>query len=595
MGYFSYPLDTKVLLRKKLAIKKELLQQDINWISKRVAVLGGSTTNEIVDQLELALLHHGIHAEFYQSEYGKFWEDGMFGNSTIDSFSPDIIYIHTNWRNIQVFPSMGDKPDDVDRLINDEYNRYMQLWQRLKEKFKCPIIQNNFDRPEYRLMGNRDIWDYRGKSNFISRMNQKFYEYAQEQTAFFINDIDYIAQSYGLTEWSDSLYWNMYKYMCPMNAIPYISLSVANIIKSIFGKNKKLLALDLDNTIWGGVVGDDGVDGIKIGKEIPQGQSYYAFQEYCKQLQQIGVVLAVDSKNDEDNAMAGLKHPDGVLRPEDFVAIKANWLQKDQNLRDMSDELSLGLDSFVFVDDNPAEREIVKKQLPDVAVPEISSAENYITEIDRQGYFEVTELSTEDLHKTDQYKARSAARNAQAAFADYSEYLKSLEMKAVITGFEAISIGRISQLTNKSNQFNLTTKRCTEEDIRNMQEDKNYICLCGRLIDKFGDNGIVTVVAGEIIDDALHIRLWLMSCRVLKRELEDVMMNVLVERAAEYGIKTIIGYYYPTPKNSMVKEFYGDMGFILSSDDEDGNTSWKMEVAEYKLRDTQIGLDETGL
>lgn len=590
MDYFSYPLDTKVLLRKKLAIKKNLLQKDINWITKRVAVLGGSTTNELTDQLELVLLHYGIKAEFYQSEYGKYWEDGVFGNSELDSFNPDIIYIHTNWRNIQMFPSIGDSEEAVEELINNEYVHFEQLWDSIKRKYHCPIIQNNFDRPEYRLMGNRDIWDYRGRSNFLSRLNQKFYKYAQEHTSFYINDLDFIAQSYGLAEWSNSLYWNMYKYICPMNAVPYLSMSVANIIKSVFGKNKKLIALDLDNTIWGGVVGDDGVEGIKIGKEIPQGQSYYAFQKYCKELKKLGVLLVVDSKNDEGNALAGLNHPDGVLRPDDFVAIKANWQPKDQNLREIADELYLGLDSFVFIDDNPAERDIVKKQLPEVAVPEISGAENYIRDIDRMGYFEATSISVEDLNKTDQYKARSAANSAMAAFSDYKEYLKSLDMKAVITSFDSISIQRISQLTNKTNQFNLTTKRCTEEEIRYMEDNKNYICLSGRLIDKFTDNGIVTVVAGEVIKYKLHVRLWLMSCRVLKRGLEDAVMNVLFQKASDYGVDAIVGYYHPTSKNNMVKDFYGNMGFAKIEEDSIGNTVWEMPVSEYVMRETEIDL-----
>ncbi|MBR4707486.1 MAG: HAD family hydrolase [Pseudobutyrivibrio sp.] len=585
MGYFDYPLDTKYLLRKKKSIKKELLQQDNVWIEKRVAVLGGSTTNEIVDQLEIALLNCGIKAEFYQSEYAKYFEDAMFGNPELDSFNPDIIFIHTNWRNVLTFPQVSDSKEAVDAMLEAEFARFVSMWSALKAKFGCPIIQNNFDRPNYRLLGNRDIWDYRGRSNYLSRLNQKFYDYAQDESSFYINDIDYLAQDFGLTDWNDSSYWNMYKYACSLNAIPYLAGSVCIIIKSIFGKNKKLLALDLDNTLWGGIVGDDGVEGIKIGAEIPAGQAYFEFQEYCKALQQIGVVLAVDSKNDEANALAGLNHPDGVLRPDDFVSIKANWNPKDANLQEMASELSLGVDSFVFVDDNPAEQEIVKKQLPAVAVPAVENVEDYIKVLDHCGYFEVTALSTEDLKKTDQYKARAAAAAAQASFANYDEYLESLDMHAVITEFDPISIQRVAQLTNKTNQFNLTTLRCSEGDIRHMQESDSYICMCGRLIDKFADNGIVTVVAAEEQFSELHIRLWLMSCRVLKRDMEYVMMNELVAKAKERGIKKINGYYYPTNKNAMVKDFYQQMGFTLVSEDEQGNAHWQLEVADYDNRE----------
>lgn len=586
--YFSYPLDTKSLLRKKIAIKKELLGNRSVWTQKKVAVLGGSTTNEVVDQLELALLHHGIKAEFYQSGYGLYWEDATFGSKELNAFNPDIIYVHTNWRNITSFPAVADSAEDVKNMLLQEYNRFSSMWEALKDRYGCPIIQNNFDRPNYRLMGNRDIWDYRGRSNFISRLNQKFYDYAQMQSTFFINDIDYIAQDFGLSQWGDSIYWNMYKYACCMNAIPYLAGSVANIIKSILGRNKKLLALDLDNTLWGGVIGDDGIEGIKIGSEMPHGQAYYEFQKYCKDLQQIGVVLAINSKNDESNALEGINHPDGVLRKEDFVAIKSNWKSKDQNLREIADELSLGIDSFVFADDNPAEREIVSKQLPEVSVPAMDGAENYIKVLDHSGYFEVTALTSEDFSKTNQYRARAKAKSAQTTFENYDEYLNSLQMKAVITTFEPINVQRVAQLTNKSNQFNLTTLRCSEDDIRSMQNNPNYMCLCGRLIDKFADNGIVTVISGEIVDDVFHIRLWLMSCRVLQRGMEDIMMNVVVSSAAKRGVKQIIGYYYPTKKNGLVKGFYRDMGFKLASEDKEGNTVWKLKVEKYIKRNTQI-------
>lgn len=592
MDYFTYPLNTKVLLRKKIAIRKELLQQDIIWMEKRVAVLGGSTTKEIVDQLELALLYYGIKAEFYQSEYGQYWEDGMFENKELDIFKPSIIYIHTNWRNIHAFPSIKDTKEDVERMLEIEYNHYAALWDSLKEKYKCPIIQNNFERPNYRLMGNRDIWDYRGRSNFIARLNQRFYEYAQGRDSFYINDIDFLAQDFGLSEWNNFVHWNMYKYACAVNAIPHLAFSVANIIKSIYGKNKKLLVLDLDNTLWGGVVGDDGIEGIKIGVETSQGQVYYEFQGYCKNLQQIGVILAVNSKNDEENALAGINHPDGVLKQDDFVAIRANWNTKDQNILEIAEELSLGIDSFVFVDDNPAEREFIAKQLPDVAVPTMDGAENYIKVLDQSGYFEVTSFSAEDIEKTNQYRARKVAGYERGTFGNYKEYLLNLEMRVVITEFESINIQRVAQLTNKSNQFNLTTLRCTEEDIKVMQESPAFICLCGRLIDKYTDNGIVSVVAGEIIGNTLHIRLWLMSCRVLKRSMEDVMMNALVAKASKQGIRQIVGYYYPTKKNKMVKDFYYNMGFAIESDDGNGNTIWKIDVSDYKMRETQIDVGE---
>ncbi|MDO4566049.1 MAG: HAD-IIIC family phosphatase [Oscillospiraceae bacterium] len=380
----------------------------------------------------------------------------------------------------------------------------------------------------------------------------------------------------------------MYKYACCLDAVPYVAQSVANILKSVYGKNKKVLALDLDDTLWGGVVGEDGAGGLEIGRETALGQVYLEFQQYCKMLEQIGVVLAVNSKNDMQNALEGLNHPDGVLRPDDFVSIKANWNPKDQNLRETAQELALGLNSFVFADDNPAEREIVKARLPEVSVPELGAAEKYINMLDRSAYFEVTAFSLEDASKTQQYKSRAAASRANAEYADYDDYLASLEMRAVISDFEPIHIQRIAQLTNKTNQFNLTTLRCSEKDIDAMRKEPNRICLCGRLTDKFGDNGIVSVVSGELLNGEMHIRLWLMSCRVLKRGLEDAMMNVFIKKARDAGAKSVIGYFYPTEKNSMVKDFYPSMGFSELSSDKTGFAAYKLDIASYKAKKTHI-------
>ena len=583
MDCFNYPLDTETLLRKKRRLRKELLAQNPHPLQKRIAILGGSTTNEVADQLGLFLLQYGIQAEFYQSEYGQYWQDAMFGTPELDGFHPDVIYIHTNWRNIINFPTTATPQAEIDAMLNAEYSRFEQMWQALEAKFHCPVIQNNFDRPNYRLMGNRDIWDPHGRSNYLSRLNQRFYAYAAAHEDFYINDIDYLSADYGLTAWGDAFFWHMYKYAMCLDAIPSLANSVANIIKSLYGRNKKALVLDLDNTLWGGIVGDDGVDGIAIGPEVPEGQVYAEFQSYCKALQTIGVVLAVDSKNDEANALAGLNHPDSVLHPDDFVCIKANWDPKDQNLKAIAAELSLGADSFVFADDNPAERAIVAAQLPGVATPVLDGAENYIKMLDHGGYFETTILSGDDLKKTAQYHARAQAAQAQAAFADYGQYLDSLEMTATIRPFEAVYMQRIAQLTNKSNQFNLTTLRCTEDDIRSMAEKPDWITLYGKLVDKFADNGVVTVVAGQAQGQTL--------CLVLKRGMEDAMMDTLAAKAAAAGYTALEGYYYPTAKNAMVREFYAGYGFEKTAEDADGNTTWRLDLAAYNPRCPHIKIE----
>lgn len=587
MDYFDYPLNSKMLLRKKIKIKKELLAGG-SFIEKRVAVLGGSTTNEIVDQLELMLLHYGIKPTFYQSEYAQYWQDAMFGNEALDSFRPDIVYIHTSWRNITEFPTTSSSREEVDVLLENTYRHFAVMWDRLAERFGCPVIQDNFDRPAWRLLGNRDVYDYRGRTNFIARLNQKLYQYAESHKAFFVNDVDFLAASYGLDEWSNPLYWHMYKYSLCLDAVPSLAKSVADIIKSIYGKNKKVLVCDLDNTLWGGVVGDDGVEGIQVGPEVPVGQIYSEFQQYVKELKSIGVLLAVNSKNDEENAIAGLNHPDGPLKPGDFVSVKANWDNKDRNMQAIAAELNLGVDSFVFIDDNPTEREIVRQADFGMAIPAMDRVENYLKAVDRNGYFEVTSLSADDLSRVEMYKANAKRVQLQENAGSYEDFLKSLNMQATIRAFEPIYIQRIAQLTNKSNQFNLTTLRCSESDINRMQASDDYLCLYGKLADKFGDNGVVSVVAGQIEDKTLHMRLWLMSCRVLKRGMEDAMLDTLVSDARAKNLETVIGYYYPTPKNNMVREFYKTMGFRLVSQDENGNTTWALDVASYEPKNPAI-------
>ena len=584
MDCFNYPIDSKTLLRKKLGVKKELLANSEGFPEKRIAVLGGSTTNEIADQLELFLLNDGIRPTIYQSEYAQYWSDAVFGNPELDGFHPDIVFIHTNWRNIPAFPTTSFTPEEADALLRSTFDRFALMWDKLAERLRCPIIQNNFDRPAWRLLGNSDISDFRGKTNFISRLNQKLYEYAQTHKAFYVNDVDYLAARYGLEAWSNPLYWHMYKYSLCLDAVPHLAKSVADIIKSIYGKNKKALVCDLDNTLWGGVVGDDGVEGIRIGPEVPEGQVYYEFQQYIKELKSVGVLLAVNSKNDEAAALAGLNHPDSALQPDDFVCIRANWENKDKNLRDIAAELNLGTDSFVFIDDNPTEREIVKQASLGAAVPVMDKAENYIRAVDNGGYFEVTALSADDLARDRMYRANAERVRLQESAVSYEDFLKSLQMKATVRAFEPIYYQRIAQLTNKSNQFNLTTLRCSESEIEAMQAAEDHICLYGKLEDKFGDNGVVSVVAGKIEGTALHVRLWLMSCRVLKRGMEDAMLNALVSDAKARGLGRIVGYYFPTAKNGMVKDFYQRMGFSLLQENEKGETVWSLGLGEYVPR-----------
>jgi FkbH-like protein len=574
----EYPFDGEYILRKKKSIKKKLLNSNISFIKKKIAILGGSTTSDIRLMMELFLLNQGIQPEFYESEFNQYYQDAMFPNEDLEAFTPDIILIHTSNRNIISYPLITDTKEQINYLLTLEIQNYVGMWERLAVIYHCPIIQNNFEYPFYRLMGNKEASDIHGKINYINRINEAFYEYAQTHENFYINDINYLSSCYGLDKWSDPFYWHMYKYCCCVPAIPGLAFNVVNIIKSIFGMNKKGFVLDLDNTLWGGIIGDDGPDNIILGQENSMGQVYCEFQNYLKEQKQLGVILNIDSKNNYENAISGLSHADASLKKDDFIIIKANWEPKDHNFVKIAEELNILPESLVFIDDNPAERAIVTGQIPGVIAPDMDNVENYIRIIDKSGFFEVTSLSKDDLQRNEMYKVNIERTSLKESYKSYEDYLLSLKMLATIKNFESVYMLRIAQLINKSNQFNLTTRRYTRAEIEQIALDDNYITLYGKLEDKFGANGVVSVIIGEIKEAELHIDLWVMSCRVLKRDMEFAMMDILIKRCIEKGITTIIGYYYPTVKNAMVKDFYSNQGFIKDYEDKYGNTKWKLTI-----------------
>ena len=591
MSDFSYPFDAETILKKKKSYKRKLLERNIPLLGKNIAILGGSTTTEITQVLELFLLNHGIEPVFYESGFAQYWQDAMYSEE-LRSFTPNIIFIHTTVRNINVWPSLRDNRENIDSMLNEQISHFTVMWDKLARDYSCPIIQNNFERPLFRLFGNKDISDFHGRSNYVSRLNQAFYEYSQENSDFYINDIEFLSSFYGLDKWNDTSHWYLYKYALSVSAIPQLAFSVANIIKSIYGMNKKAIVLDLDDTLWGGVIGDDGIDGISIGPETPNGQVYSDFQEYIKMYKDLGILLNICSKNDHANAISGLNHPDSLLSPDDFTVIKANWNRKDENIQCIAEELNIGADSLLFIDDNPAERAFVAEQIKGIAVPDFDDINSYIPVIDHSGFFEVTNISEDDLNRHDMYRLNAKRNDFQKTFQNYSDYLKSLEMVATIRDFEPIYYQRIAQLINRSNQFNLTTKRYTENEIATIARDDNYISLYGKLTDRFGDNGLVSVIIGRTANVNLHIELWLMSCRVIKRDMELAMLDILVESTVSAGIEKIIGYYHPTKKNTMVRDFYNELGFDLLSNN-DGHTVWEYKVSGHKKRNFAISVSES--
>ena len=592
---FTYPYDKDLLMRKQKSIRRELLvRTDVDYIDKRIALLCGSTVDDIKNILELFLLDAGIRPQFYQSEYNKFYEDAVFGNAELDAFQPDIIIVFTSMVNIIERPALSDGYDEVKEKLRMEMGRFTRIWEELTKKFPAAvIIQNNMDLSYETGVGSLDAAEHYGLTRFIESLNRDFADYAVSHENFFLHDLHGLAARIGLLKWHDRFQYYAYKLAMSYDVIPEVSLGLAKIIKGLLGKNKKCLVLDLDNTLWGGIIGDDGMEHIEIGHETPTAEAYTAFQEYVLKLKERGVILAVCSKNEEDIAKSGFNHPDSVLHVEDFVSFHANWKPKNINLRIIAEEINIGTDSLVFIDDNPAERQLVRDTMPEVAVPEVDPVDvfSYIRAIEGAGFFEPVTISEDDRKRNESYRGNIQRRSLEESMQTYDDFLQSLEMEAEIDDFRSVYYDRIAQLTNKSNQFNLTTRRYTRADIEQMANDQHYVTLYGRLRDKFGDNGLISVVIGEKIDDSLHIRLWLMSCRVLKRGMEQMMLDALAARAAADGCKELIGYYYKTAKNKMVSDLYAVFGFekVMQSGDD---TVWRLDLAGYEKQGKYIALLE---
>lgn len=561
MKELEYPFDAAFINKKSRSLKKSLLSDGSVRIKKRIALLGGFTTSYIKQSLELFLLNYGIEPQFYESDFGLFYEDAIFPNAKLEAFKPDLIYVCTCNRNIQAKLNFTYSKEQIDALINDECERFRRIWDALKTRFNVPILQNNFEKPLLRILGNNDACDSHGKTYFINTLNVRLAENIYSREDVYLVDLDYIASDYGLRAFSDPFYWYLCKSAVSLDATPYFAFNVANVIKALYGKNKKCLVLDLDNTLWGGVISEDGLAHIKIGQETSEDQAYLAFQQYLQDLSRTGVVLTVASKNDEAQAKEGLSHPEEILKADDFALIRANWEPKSANIKAIAKELNLLEESFVFIDDNPAERLEVQSVVPQVVAPDISDLTHRCELLDRCGYFENVNLSKDDLQRNAMYHENMQRKEASSSFKDYGEYLDSLQMSADIKPFDPIYFQRIAQLCNKSNQFNLTTLRLDQQEIASIASDPKYVTFYVSLKDRFGDNGVVSLFIGQIKAYELHIRLWLMSCRVLKRDLEHALADTIVQKAQELKLKAVIGYYIPSKKNAMVQDFYQSLGY----------------------------------
>lgn len=392
-----------------------------------------------------------------------------------------------------------------------------------------------------------------------------------------------LASKVGLFAWYDMNYWHWTKQPFANKVMPLYSDYCARHLAALRGKSKKCLVLDLDNTLWGGIIGDDGLNGIELGHGSAKGEAHLAIQKMARGLREMGVVLAVCSKNEESNAKIPFEeHPESALKLDDFAVFQANWNDKASNIQMIAEALTLTPDSFVFLDDNPAEREIVRQELPQVAVPEVPGNDpaQWPGILSAAGYFESLRFTENDVQRAEQYSANAKRATLKSKFRDLSSYYASLEMKMIVTSCSAPHRPRATQLINRSNQYNLTTRRYTEEQLAEKEKASDSLCLAARLEDRFGDNGIICIVICESQGDDWYINSWLLSCRVLSRTVEFALLNFIAAQALKQGAKNLIGHYIPSAKNAMTETHYEKLGFTPMDTKAEG-TMWQLPLADF--------------
>lgn len=544
----------------------------------RIAILGSFTTTHLSKFIELAMFATGADPIIYESDFGTFRQEVIDPTSGLYEFKPNFLIIATGYRDLAFTPVLGTTVEERDIAVEKEVDAMLGLWNTAYERLGCQVIQNNYEFPAVRPLANHDHRDTSGLGGYIARVNLALQDKALPFVT--IHDVAHMAASTGGKRWGDPRFFHVGKLPCPPENLFDYAHSLASIVAAHLGLSKKCLVLDLDNTLWGGVIGDDGMQGIKIGQGDPEGEAFTAFQNYALQLKERGVILAVCSKNEEHNAREPFEsHPDMVLRMNDISCFIANWTDKATNIREIARQLNIGINSLVFVDDNPAERSIVRRNVPEVSVIELpTDPSEYVQAVDQERHFQVVSLGQEDLARTEMYRSNAARASMQSSITNMDEFLESLQMAATVCPISDATLERSVQLINKSNQFNLTTRRYATAEIMAKRANSQWVDVTVSLVDCFGDNGLISVLLAEQCKEVLRIDTWLMSCRVLKRGVENMLLNQVVKEAKHRGLKRIVGEYIPSAKNGLVKDHYLNLGFEQVSSDDDGGSSWELAV-----------------
>ena len=529
----------------------------------RLAVLGSCTMSHLLPAVRVAGLRRGLWIDIHEGDYGQYLQDLADPGSSLHGFAPTALLLAFDAHHLAGSLSAAFDESRTEELLDDTARRLRETWRLARRAVQGPVVQQTILPVHPPLFGNNEHRLPGSRARFIARLNERLRIMA-EQEGVDLLAIDDRAARDGLAAWHDPSLWHHAKQEIAPPAAPLYGDLLGRLLAARQGSSRKCLVLDLDNTLWGGVVGDDGLDGLVLGQGSALGEAYVAVQDHARELARRGIILAVCSKNDERNALEPFdKHPDMILRREDIACFVANWEDKAANLRTIARSLNIGLESLVFLDDNPFERELVRRELPMVAVPEVADDPAlYPGTLADAGYFEGVSFTGEDRERAGQYRGNLEREALKEQATDLPAYLRGLNMRLVARPFDDLGKQRIVQLINKSNQFNLTTRRYSDAEVEAVMADPRAFGLQFRLIDRFGDNGVIAIVICRLrAGNEAVIDTWLMSCRVLGRQVEQATLDVIVERARALGVSRLVGEYFPTAKNGMVKDHYAKLGF----------------------------------
>ena len=548
----------------------------------RLAILASSTVTHLLPGLRVAALRRGLWMQTYVAAYNQYVQVLLEPPAALTAFAPTEVLLAFDGPHMTLGLDPLADGVAVAALRDEKLAQLERIWRMCRDRFAGPIIQQAILPIFDPLLGGNEHRLAGSPQRFVASLNEAMRNAATPA------DVDILAVDercarHGLDAWYEPMLWLKAKQEIAPGAAPLYGDLAARIIAARQGRSFKALVFDLDNTLWGGVIGDDGLNGIVVGQGSATGESFLALQAYAKELSRRGIILAVCSKNDLANALLPFKeHPDMILREGDISAFVANWDDKALNLRRIAAELNIGLDSLVFVDDNPFERNLVRAELPMVAVPEMPEEPALVARcVADAGYFESIGLTADDRKRAAQYRTNAARAAFAAETSDLEGYLRGLDMRLAWRRFDADGRARIVQLINKTNQFNLTTRRYTEQEVTAVMEAADAFGLQFRLIDRFGDNGMIAVVIGRLDGETVDLDTWLMSCRVLGRQVEVATLTVVAQEARALGARFLVGRYRPTAKNAMVRDHYCALGFVLRSDDEQGNADWSLDLESF--------------